>query len=146
MTDIEDKIRALLARASHENTPEEEARSCAVIAAKMMREHKIEIGAVSGPPPSSLFGRDPVDAGTTIRAAALSIFFEFMQAAMARAREPRPQPPPPPAPEPARTPFDEFWERYAKEHPTPTKPKRRHRRSKQSRKNNPNRDRKRRTK
>jgi len=141
VTDIEDKIRALLARASHPNTPEEEARSCAVIAAKLMREHKIEVGAVGGNPFTLPSSANPLD----IRHAALRFFFDMVGTLAERAiREQRQHPAPPPPPPAPRTPFDElFWDRWAKEHPTGSKPKRKHRRSKQARKNNPNRERKR---
>lgn len=40
-----ERIRALLARAAHATTPEEEARTSAVQAARLIARHKVEIGA-----------------------------------------------------------------------------------------------------
>lgn len=142
MTDIEDKIRDLLALASHPNTPVEEARTAAHNAARLMREHKIEVGGGSVPEPFPFAGVASSQASSrAIVGQAMHTFIEFLLDLQKRREAAPPPPPPPPAP---RTPFDElFWDRWTKEHPTPAKPKKKRRRSKQARKNNPNRERKR---
>lgn len=52
MSDAVKRIRDLLARATHASTPEEEARTCALIAAKLIVGSGIELrGKVEPPPP-----------------------------------------------------------------------------------------------
>ena len=43
---VVERVHKLLARAGHAATPPEEARSCGVIAARLMWEHEIDIGRV----------------------------------------------------------------------------------------------------
>lgn len=51
-----DKVQKLVARAAHPSTPLEEARSCAVIACKMIAAGHAELHAPANAPPES---RDP---------------------------------------------------------------------------------------
>jgi hypothetical protein len=46
------KIENLLARAAHDGTPEEEARTSAHVAAKLMAEHKVKVISASLGEPS----------------------------------------------------------------------------------------------
>lgn len=135
MTTIEDKIRKLLALASDPGTPVEEARTAAMHAARLMREHKVEVGTGVTP----VFPPSPAPMPSW---AAVGTLIHTMVEIMLR-QHPAPPAPPPSAP---RTPFDElFWDRWEKEHPATTAPIKKRRRSKQSRKNNPNRERRRKT-
>lgn len=139
MTDVEDKVRKLLARASHPNTPEEEARTSAHIAAKLMAEHKIDVAAVVTAP------IDPSSRADVFRRAGVQLFFDLVTALtqQARDRAARETTPRPPPPEPTLDP--EFWRRWEemaqrRQRPVPTKSRRR---SAQSRKTNPDKKRRR---
>lgn len=111
MTDVEDKVRKLLALASHPNTPVDEARTSAHQAAKLMREHGIDIASV-------LPGGAPTDSAASIGFAkheALGFFMDLVSSLLHAAAKtaPAPQPaPPPPAPthDPMMDP--EFWKRW----------------------------------
>lgn len=85
---VVDKIRRLLERAAHEGTPVEEARTSAVIAAKLIVEHKVEL-------------RAPGDAGIWTPPAGIDIgdigdLFNEIFGYRRRARPSPPSPPPPP--------------------------------------------------
>ncbi len=68
---ILDRIRALLARAAHPTTPEEEARTSAVQAARLIGKHEVAIGvpavevrvAWRAPEPSSWTGSSTARSG-----------------------------------------------------------------------------------
>lgn len=152
MTTPEEKIRMLLALASHPDTPVEEARTAAHSAAKLMAEHKIQVGAPR-------LARPVIDLGDLGQ-----LFMSLFRQAATRS------PFPPPAPRPPRKPpgpeyqdfGPDFWARWFKDHPPPPgetqgtvraaarrmakqESRKRRRRSAQSRKQNPNRQRKRKT-
>lgn len=129
MTPVEDKIRKLLELASHPNTPVDEARTAAHQAAKLMREHKVEVGGA----PAPIFGPPIFDASPAM---AIGTLIHTMIEVMLRSQSPPPAPPAPPF-DPMAHP--EFWERWDRQQ----RAKKKRRRSKQSRKNNPNRERKR---
>lgn len=117
MTPIEDKIRKLLALAAHPNTPVDEARTSAVLAAKLMAEHGIDVGAAPetpflGPPAQSFLGL---------------MIFDLITAMTARARQARPPPPRSEPVEPMMTP--EFWAEWARRQEKKKKPRRRVRKS-----------------
>lgn len=57
MADMIARIEALLTRAAHEGTPEEEARSCAVIAAREIKKKDLR----SGPVPKRTVGAKPCE-------------------------------------------------------------------------------------
>lgn len=44
-----ERVRSLLARAAHASTPEEEARSCAVMAVRLITEHHIALSLPTSP-------------------------------------------------------------------------------------------------
>lgn len=130
VTDVEDKIRKLLALASHPSTPVDEARTAAHQAAKLMREHKVEVGVGAAP----IFG--PPSA--PMPWAAVGTLIHTMIEALLRAQPPAPPPAPrPPPPDPMSRP--EFWERWDKMQ----RAKKKRRRSTKARKSNPNRKKKR---
>lgn len=48
MSDVIGRIKSLIDRAAHEGTPEEESRSCAVIAVKLIKKHNLSVGSSKG--------------------------------------------------------------------------------------------------
>ncbi len=54
LDEIKKRVAALLARAADEGASEAERRTSAVIAAKLMREHKLSVGAGEVPPAAEL--------------------------------------------------------------------------------------------
>lgn len=86
------KIEALIARAAHPDTPVEEARTSAVIAAKLIREHEVVLVEKNGARgsgrlwPGSPGGDSIVDISDII-----DMIFRNQER-----RRPRPPPPPPP--------------------------------------------------
>lgn len=109
MTPIEDKIRKLLALASDPATPVEEARTAAMHAARLMREHKLEVGAAMDQTVAPVVG-GPL---ASPEAFALGVLINMIKGALERAIESRPRPPRPP-----RTPFDDFRQRFESEQKT----------------------------
>ena len=57
MTDVVARVRALLERATHASTPEEEARTSALIAARLIRQHNLVVDVAVVPAPSPLPAR-----------------------------------------------------------------------------------------
>ncbi len=96
------KLQALISRAAHPATPVEEARSCAVIAARLIVEHEVVLTEKGGARPESPSHRSPYSGS------GLDFIQEIIDEIRRGTRRPgapppwygraRPPPPPPPPP------------------------------------------------